>query len=158
MPDCVSLVRLLTGLGIVSFFQASTGLTVCRTVRHSGISIYMSMDIDIDMECSIDMNMQHGHGLAVWIWLCSMDLDSAHAWMTDNVIITLYLTQLFYPGFTLTAGPPSGFTTDIVVCWGEPCGAPAISLHSYTVPLVQWSTRLLPAMRHPGSIPREVLM
>jgi hypothetical protein len=40
----------------------------------------------------------------------------------------------------------------------EPCGEPAISLHSYTVPLVQWSTCLLPVMRGPGSIPRGVLM
>jgi hypothetical protein len=38
------------------------------------------------------------------------------------------------------------------------CGEPAISLHSYTVPLVQWSTRLLPVMRDPGSIPKGVLM
>ncbi len=35
----------------------------------------------------------------------------------------------------------------------ELCAEPAISLHSYTVPLVQWSTRLLPVMRDPGSIP-----
>ncbi len=38
------------------------------------------------------------------------------------------------------------------------CGEPAISLHSYTVPLVQWSTCLLPIMRDLGSIPRRVLM
>jgi hypothetical protein len=38
------------------------------------------------------------------------------------------------------------------------CGEPAISLRSYTVPLVQWSNRLLPVMRDPGSIPRGVLM
>jgi hypothetical protein len=38
------------------------------------------------------------------------------------------------------------------------CGEPAISLQSYTVPLVQWSTRLLPAMRDLGLIPRGVLM
>ncbi len=38
------------------------------------------------------------------------------------------------------------------------CGEPAISLHSHTVPLVPWSTRLLPVMRDPGSIPRGVLM
>ncbi len=31
---------------------------------------------------------------------------------------------------------------------------PTISLHSYTVPLVQWSTSLLPDMRDTGSIPR----
>jgi hypothetical protein len=37
----------------------------------------------------------------------------------DNVIIPLDLTQIFCSGFTLAAGPPSGFTTDIVGCWGE---------------------------------------
>jgi hypothetical protein len=48
----------------------------------------------------------------------------------NYVIIPLYLTSLFCPSFTLAAGPPSGFTTDIVGCWGEPCGEPAIALHS----------------------------
>jgi hypothetical protein len=38
--------------------------------------------------------------------------------------------------------------------WGEPCGEPAISLHSHHVSLVQWTTRLLPVMRDPGSNPR----
>ncbi len=37
----------------------------------------------------------------------------------DNVIIPLDLTQLFCPSFTLAAGLPSDFTTDIVSCWGE---------------------------------------
>ncbi len=37
------------------------------------------------------------------------------------------------------------------------CGEPAISVHSYTVPLVQWFTRLLPVMRDPGSIHRGYL-
>jgi hypothetical protein len=37
---------------------------------------------------------------------------------TDNVIIPINLIQLFCPSFTLDAGPPSGFTTDIVGCWG----------------------------------------
>jgi hypothetical protein len=50
MLDCVSLVRYWTVFGIVIFFQSGTGLTGCRTVQHSGISIYMSMDIDIDMK------------------------------------------------------------------------------------------------------------
>jgi hypothetical protein len=36
----------------------------------------------------------------------------------DNVIIPLDLIQLFCPGFTLAAGPPSSFTTDGVSCWG----------------------------------------
>jgi hypothetical protein len=77
---------------------------------------------------------------------------------TDNVIILLDLTQLFCSSFTLTAGPPSSFTTDIVDCWGYPCGEPAISLHSHHVSLVQWTTCLLPVMRDPGSIPRGVPM
>ncbi len=68
MQDCVILVRYRTGFGIISFFQSGTGQTGCRTVRHSGISIYMSIDIDIDM------NMQHGHGHAVWTWTHSTDL------------------------------------------------------------------------------------
>ncbi len=50
MSDYVSLVRYWTGFGIVCFFKSGTGLTGCRTVRHSGISIHMSMDIDIDMK------------------------------------------------------------------------------------------------------------
>jgi hypothetical protein len=29
---------------------------------------------------------------------------------------------------------------------GEPCGEPAISLHSHHVSLVQWTTRLLPVI------------
>jgi hypothetical protein len=33
------------------------------------------------------------------------------------------------------------------------CGEPATSLHSCTVPQVQWSTGLLPFMRYPGSTP-----
>ncbi len=36
----------------------------------------------------------------------------------DNVIISLDLTQLSCPSFTLAAGLPSGFTTDRVGCWG----------------------------------------
>jgi hypothetical protein len=37
------------------------------------------------------------------------------------------------------------------------CGEPAISLHLHHVSLVQWTTRLLPIMRDPGSIPRGYL-
>ncbi len=38
------------------------------------------------------------------------------------------------------------------------CEEPAISLRSYHVSLVQWTTRLLPVMRDMGSIPGVVLM
>ncbi len=34
---------------------------------------------------------------------------------------------------------------------GEPCGEPAISLHSHHVSMVQWTTCLLPVTRDPGS-------
>ncbi len=52
MPDRVSLVPYRTCSGIVSFFQSGTGLTGCRTVRHSGILYiqYMYLDIDMDMK------------------------------------------------------------------------------------------------------------
>ncbi len=95
---------------------------------------------------------------------CSLVLGGLHPEPSlgrrpDNVIILLDFTQLSCPDFTLAAGPPSGFTTDIVGCWGgEPYGEPAISLHTYTVSLVQWVNPLLPIMRDPGSIPRGVLM
>jgi hypothetical protein len=49
----------------------------------------------------------------------------------DNVIIPLDLTQLFCPGFMLAAGPPSGFTTDIVICKGG--GGPVESLQSHCI-------------------------
>ncbi len=72
----------------------------------------------------------------------------------DNVTIPLDLTQLSCPGFMLAAGLPSGFTTDGVGCWGEPCGESAISLHSHHISLVQWTTCLLPVTRDPGSNPQ----
>jgi hypothetical protein len=39
MPDCIILFRYRIGSGIVSLSQSGTGLTGCRTFRHSGISI-----------------------------------------------------------------------------------------------------------------------
>jgi hypothetical protein len=41
---------------------------------------------------------------------------------------------------------------------GEPCGEPAISLHSHHVSLVQWTTCLLPLTRDPASKPMGGLM
>jgi hypothetical protein len=71
----------------------------------------------------------------------------------DNVIIPLDLTQLFCLGFSLAAGPPSSFTTTESAAGGEPCGEPAISLHSHHVSLVQRTTCLIPVTRDPGSHP-----
>ncbi len=71
----------------------------------------------------------------------------------NNVIIPLNLTQLSCPGFTLTAGLHSVFTTMESAAGGEPCVELAISLHSHHVSLVQWTTRLLPVTRDLGSKP-----
>jgi hypothetical protein len=76
----------------------------------------------------------------------------------DNVIIPLDLTELSCPGFMLSAGLPSGFTTTESAAGGEPCGEPAISLRSHHVSLVQWTTCLLPVTRDPGSNPLGGLM
>ncbi len=58
----------------------------------------------------------------------------------DNVIVPLDLTQLFSPGFMLAAGPPSGFTTEIVGCCGgalwRACNLAAF-MHSLTGPVDQ---------------------
>ncbi len=76
----------------------------------------------------------------------------------DNVIIPLDLTQLHCPGFTLAAGPPSVFTTNIVGCWKgalwKACNLTAF-IHSSTGPVVHPFDS-----RHEGlgSIPRGVLM
>ncbi len=60
--------------------------------------------------------------------------------------------------FCLTLNHISFHDTVLVNHLISDCGEPAISLHSHTVPLVQWSTRLLPVMRDLGSIPRGELM
>ncbi len=77
----------------------------------------------------------------------------------DNGIILLDLTQLFCSVLCSLQVllPASQPTKSAAGGGGEPCGGPAISLHSFTVPVVQWSTRLLPIMRDPGSISRGYL-
>ncbi len=46
----------------------------------------------------------------------------------------------------------------LLAAGGEPCVEPAISLHSHHVSLVQWTTRLLPITRDPGSNPWGLIM
>jgi hypothetical protein len=78
---------------------------------------------------------------------------------TDNVIIPLDLTQLFCPGFTLTAGPPSSFTTDRVGCWGGALWR-ASNLTSFS-PCLTGPVNYLFASRHKGpgfKTPGGVLM
>jgi hypothetical protein len=65
----------------------------------------------------------------------------------DNVIITLDLTQLC-PGFTLTAGHPSSFTTDGVGCWGGALWR-ACNLTSFS-PCLTGPVDYLFASRHNG--------
>ncbi len=121
----------------------SPGRYLCETgILLLALSRYIG-DPDVIDHCSL-----------VWGGLCPEPSLGRHP---DNVIIPLDLTQLFCPSFLLASGPPSGFTTDIVGCWGELCGESAISQHSHTVWLVQWVNPLLTVMRDPGSIPRGVL-
>ncbi len=59
----------------------------------------------------------------------------------DNVIIPLDLTQLFCPSFTLNAGPPFSFITDIVGFWGG--GGPVESLQPHCIyTMSHWSSGL----------------
>jgi hypothetical protein len=77
----------------------------------------------------------------------------------DNVIIPLDLTQLFCPGFTLTAGAPSSFTTDGVSCWG---GSPVESLQSHFILTISHRSSGLPvcflSQGTQFQIPRGVLI
>ncbi len=66
----------------------------------------------------------------------------------DNVIIPLDLTQLFCPGFTLAAGPPSSLTTDGVGCWGRALWR-ACNLTSFS-PCLAGPLDYLFASRHQG--------
>ncbi len=66
----------------------------------------------------------------------------------DNMIIPFELTQLFCPGFTLTAGPPSSFTTDGVGCWGGALWR-ACNLTSFS-PCLTGPVDYLFASRHKG--------
>ncbi len=66
----------------------------------------------------------------------------------DNVIIPLDLTQLFCPCFMLAAGPPFGFTTDIVGCWGGALWR-ACNLTAFT-PCLTGPVDYLFASRHEG--------
>ncbi len=93
------------------------------------------------------------HDWSLWPCLRQASSRESLGHYADNVIIPLDLTQLFCPSFTLAAGPPSGFTTDIVSCWGGALCRACISLHSHHVSLVH----LLPIMRDLGSILRKHL-
>ncbi len=66
----------------------------------------------------------------------------------DNVITPLDLTQLSCPGFLLTAGLPSGFTTDAVSCKGGALWR-ACNLTSFS-PCLTCSVDYLFASRHKG--------
>jgi hypothetical protein len=72
----------------------------------------------------------------IWGRLCPEPLLGPHA---NNGIIPLDVTQLSCPGFTLAAGPPSSFITDIVGCWGAALWRACILtafIHSSTGPVV----------------------
>jgi hypothetical protein len=109
-------------------------------------------------------NPRGGGGVLMWNWDFPVSNVLLHWWprcdwslwpclrqASSQTVTRPSCRQLFCPGFTLTAGPPSGFTTYKVRCWGETCGELAISL-------VQWVTCLLPVVRDLGSTPSGVHM
>jgi hypothetical protein len=105
------------------------------------------------LSCYIgDPHMIDHSGLTVWGGLRPEESLGRRA---DNVMIPLDLTQHFCPGFTLAAGPPSGFPSNKVGCWGgalwRACNLTAF-IHSSTGPPIS-----LPVMRDPGSILRGCL-
>ncbi len=135
----------------------SSGSTLCfpswgTQVQSPGGVLMWNRDSPVSLSCYIgDPDVIDNCGL-VWGRLCT---KLSLGWPAYNVIIPLDLTQLSCPGFTLTTGPPAGFTSDIVGCWG---GSPVQSLQSHCIHTEShWSsgsTLCFPVMRDPGSIPR----
>jgi hypothetical protein len=100
--------------------------------KHSWVMKYKSMSLYIGDPDVID------HCGLVWGGLRP---EPSLGLRADNVIIPLDLIQLFCPGFMLAAGPHSGFTTDIVGCWGG--GSPVESLQSHCIhTMSNWSSGL----------------
>ncbi len=85
-------------------YLCETGILLLVLSCYKTFHIYTIGDSDVIDHCGL-----------VWGGLCPE--PSLGRW-ADNVIIPLDLTQLLCPSFLLAAGPPSGFTTDIVGCWG----------------------------------------
>ncbi len=136
----------------------STGPAVCfpswgTQVQSPGGYLCETRIILLALSCYISDPNVIDHCDLVWGGLCP---ELSLGYRAD--IIPLDLTQLFCPSFTLAAGLPSGFTTDIVGCRGgallRACNLTAF-IHSSTGPVVH-----LFASRHeePGSIPRGLLM
>jgi hypothetical protein len=107
-----------------SAFNTQRVLMWNRDSPVSFVSLHFG-DLDMDDQCGV-----------VWAGLCP---EPSLGRCADNVIIPLDLTQLFCPGFTLASGPPSGFITDIVGCWGgalwRACNLTAF-IYSSTGPVV----------------------
>ncbi len=104
--------------------------------------------------CIVSLHWWPQHDWSLWPRLRWASSKPSQGHRANNVD----LTQLFCTGFMLTAGPPSGFTTAIVGCWG---GSPEEILQYHCIHTQSyWSSGSdpwLPVMRDPGSIPRGVL-
>jgi hypothetical protein len=97
--------------------------------------------------CIVSLHWWPQHDWSLWPRLRWASSKPSQGHRANNVD----LTQLFCTGFMLTAGPPSGFTTAIVGCWGgalrRSCSITA-STHSLTGPVGQtlgfpsWGTRV----------------
>ncbi len=85
---------------------------------------------------------------SLWPHLRRLCPDPSLGHPADNVIIPLDLAEPFWPGFTLTAGHASGFTTDIVSCCGGALWR-ACNLTAFT-PCLTGPVGYLFASRHEG--------
>jgi hypothetical protein len=97
---------------------------------------YVKQDSPVSIVCYIGDPDVIDHCGLVWGGLRPRPSLGCRA---DNVIIPLDLTQLFCPGFTLAAGPPSNFTTDIVAARGSP--VESLQSHCFDT-MSHWSSRL----------------
>jgi hypothetical protein len=118
----VTTVESLQSHWIHTHFHWSSGPPICFPVMSNLCSIPRGV-LMWNQDSPVSVVSLHWWLRRVWsLWPClrraSSEPSLGHR--ANNVIIPLDLTHLFCPGFTLAAGPPSGFTTDIVAAGGSP--------------------------------------
>jgi hypothetical protein len=142
-----SVVESLQSHSSLTMSHWSSGLTLCFPSQGTWVQIYRG-GIKWYRDSPVSNVLLHWWPRRDWssLWprlrrASSRTVTRPSYWQCDN---PTWSHTAFLSRFTLAAGLPSGFTTDGGGCWGEPCGEPAISLHSYHVSLVQWTNPLLP--------------
>ncbi len=120
--------------------QIPGGGYLCETrILLLALSRYIS---DPDVIWSLALSPLRGASLGFAPTICKPTLWT---WSHSSSVPVSRLLQVLLPASQPTEAAARG----------EPCGEPAIALHSHHVSLVQWTTRLLPFMWDPGSNPQE---